>query len=284
MRKIRKIVYTVLAGFAMVGAVSCSVPKDVAYFQDLDSGSIVKMAKPVPIKIKPEDKLSIMVKAKDPALADLFNLPVYTSKIGSNGVVNGTGAEVRSYSTPAGENVSSYTVTPQGNIDFPVLGSLHVEGMTRSELSGFIKGELMGRNLVKDPTVTVEFLSTGINLMGEVNRPGRYDINRDRLTILEALSLAGDLTINGQRQNVRVIRDVNGELNTYVLDLTNARQMVESPGFWLQQGDVIYVEPDKVKKRSTTVNGNNAFSASFWISVASVLTSVVTAAAIFVVK
>ena len=85
---------------------------------------------------------------------------------------------------------------PSGEIDFPVLGDIKVSGMTRSELSGYIKGELMGRELVKDPTVIVDFLSTGISIIGEVNKPGRYDLNRDNINIIEALALAGDLTVD----------------------------------------------------------------------------------------
>ena len=146
--------------------------------------------------------------------------------------------------------------------------------MTRSEVAGFIKGELMGRDLVKDPTVTVEFLNTGVSVMGEVLAPGRYDMNRDNITILEALSLAGDLTIQGKRDNVMVIREEDGQLKTYRVDLTNGQQLMSSPAFYLKQDDIVYVEPNGVRKRQTTVNGNTALSASFWVSVASLLTSV----------
>ena len=156
--------------------------------------------------------------------------------------------------------------------------------MTRAELSGYIKGELVGRELVKDPTVLVDFLSTGISVLGEVSRPGRYDLNRDDINIIEALTLAGDLTINGQRENVKVVRIEDGKVNTYVLDLTDAASLVKSPAFYLSQNDVIYVEPNAQKKRSSTVNGNNALSVSFWVSVASLLTSVVTTIAVFINK
>ena len=156
--------------------------------------------------------------------------------------------------------------------------------MTRAELAGYIKGELMGRELVKDPTVVVEFLSSGINVIGEVNRPGRYDLNRDDLNILEALSLAGDLSITGQRKNVKVIRVEDGQVNTYTLDLTDAGSLMKNPAFYLQQDDVIYVEPNNMRKRQTTVNGNNALSTGFWISVASLITSAVTTIGVFINK
>ena len=165
-------------------------------------------------------------------------------------------------------------MAPDGDIDFPVLGKLHIAGMTRSELAGYIKGELMGRDLVKDPVVTVEFLNTGVSVLGEVKQPGRYDMNVDELTILDAIALAGDLDIQGQRENVKVVRREADGLHTYQVDLTDMRNLVASPAYYLQQDDIIYVEPNGVKKRQTTVNGNTALSASFWVSVASLLTSV----------
>lgn len=284
MKKIRLAIRGLVAGMVAMVMTGCGVPKDVAYFQDIDSTTILETAQSAPIKVKPGDKLSIVVKSKDPQLSALFNLPVYSSRIGQGGSTNGNTSELRAYTGAQSESVASYTVTPEGEIDFPVLGYIKVAGMTRAELAGYIKGELMGRELVKDPTVVVEFLSSGISVMGEVNRPGRYDLNRDQLNILEALTLAGDLTINGQRQNVRVVRSENGKVNTYVLDLTDAASLMQNPAFYLQQDDVVYVEPNKQRKRSSTVNGNNALSVSFWVSVASLLTSVVTTIAVFINK
>lgn len=284
MKRIRLAIRGLVAGVVAMVMTGCGVPKDVAYFQDVDTATILETAQSTPIKVKPGDKLSIVVKSKDPQLSALFNLPVYSSRIGQGGSTNGSTSELRAYTGAQSESVASYTVTPDGEIDFPVLGYIKVAGMTRAELAGYIKGELMGRELVKDPTVVVEFLSSGISVMGEVNRPGRYDLNRDQLNILEALTLAGDLTINGQRQNVRVVRSENGQVNTYVLDLTDAASLMKNPAFYLQQDDVVYVEPNKQRKRSSTVNGNNALSVSFWVSVASLLTSVVTTIAVFINK
>lgn len=262
----------------------CSVPKEVTYFQDTDNATIIENVERNPIKVRPGDKLSIVVKTDRSDLSDLFNLPAYSSRIGNGGSTNGTGAEMRSYSGPSQEGIASYTVNEAGDIDFPQLGSIHVAGMTRGELAGYIKGEIEGRDLAKNPTVLVEFLSSGVNVMGEVMKPGRYDINKDYLTILDAISLAGDLTITGERKNVKVLREQDGKINTYVVDLTNAAEMAKSPAYYMQQGDIIYVEPNTMRKRSTTVNGNNALSVSFWVSVASLLTSVVTTIAVFVNK
>lgn len=251
----------------------CSTPKNITYFQDLDETVIKESAQRQAIRVQPDDKLSIIVNSKDPTLAALFNLPVISSRLGQNTSYSGTGSSVRNYSGQS-EGISSYTVDPEGDIDFPILGKLHIEGMTRSQVAAFIKGELIGRDLMKDPTVTVEFLNVGISVMGEVNNPGRYDMNRDNITILEALSLAGDLSIQGKRENVLVIRQENGEMRTYRLDLTKGTEMLKSPGYFLKQDDIVYVEPNNVRKRQTTVNGNTALSASFWVSVASLLTSV----------
>ncbi len=281
MNKLRFRIWNLILGVLLVGVTSCSVPKNVAYFQDADTATIIEASRLTPMKIKPGEKLSIVVKAQDPQVSALLNLPVYSTRIGQGSSVNGSGASMRSYSAQS-ESVASYTVSPEGDIDFPVLGKLHVSGMSRSELSGYIKGELMGRGIAKDPTVIVEFLSAGVNIIGEVNRPGRYDMNKDNLTIIDALALAGDLSINGQRKNIKVLRMENGEIKTYVLDITDTKSIVNSPGYLLEQNDVVYVEPDNIKKRSTTLNANNALSVGFWMSVASVLTSVVTTVAVLV--
>lgn len=262
---------------------SCSVPKDVAYFQDTDTQAIIDAVNVQPIRVRPDDKLSIVVQARDAAVAALFNLPVYSTRIGtSNNSHNGTDAKIRTYTGQIADGIALYTVDAKGNIDFPELGTLHIEGMTRSEVAAFIKGELEGRELVKDPTVVVEFLNVGVNVLGDVKNPGRYDANKDNFTILDAIGLAGDLTITGERKTVKVLRQENGKLTAYTVDLTNAQKMAASPGFSLQQGDVVYVEPNTMQKRSTTTNGNNSLSVSFWISVGSLLTSVVTTLAVFI--
>lgn len=246
--------------------VSCTTPKNVTYFQDLADGDVSEAIPVKDIRIRPEDKISIVVNSKDPMLADLFNLPVISHRVGT-----GTGA-LSSMSNS--QYVSYYTVNSKGDIDFPVLGEIHIGGMNRAEVAAYIKKRLLSENLVKDPVVTVEYANTGISVIGEVLRPGRYDINRDRITLLEAISLAGDLTIQGERESVLVIRDEDGRQKAYRVDLTDAKSLQNSPAFYLQQNDVVYVEPNAVKKRQTTVNGNNVLSASFWVSVASLLTSI----------
>lgn len=246
-------------------------PKNIAYFQDIETLMPAEITTK-PITIKPEDKLSIVVHSKDDQLSKLFNLPVVATNVTSSASVADAGTLRSSNGIQAGMSV--YTVDPAGDIEFPILGKIHIGGMNRSEIAGFIKGELMGRDLVKDPTVTVEFLNVGINVLGDVRNPGRIEVNRDHLTLLDALALAGDLNITGRRDNVTVIREENGKRNVYRIDLTKSEQAMKSPGFMLQQNDVIVVEPNDWQKRQTTTNGNTTLSASFWLSVASLLASV----------
>ncbi len=255
---------------AVLALTSCT-PKNVAYFQNIDDTMVTIDRAATQIKVQPEDKLSIIVHSKDDQLSKLFNLPVVSTNITQATLTT----DVRTIRNDGGvkSGVSVYTVAPDGTIEFPVLGKLKLQGMTRSEVADYIKGELIGRNLVKDPTITVEFVNVGVNVLGEVNQPGRMEVNRDHLTVLDALAMAGDMTIQGQRDNVLVIREDNGQKITYRLDLTNAEQSMSSPGFYLKQNDVVYVEPNSMQKRSSTTNGNNVLSTAFWVSVASLLTS-----------
>ncbi len=256
-------------------AASCSTPKNVAYFQGAENAEIFEIASAQNkvLTVQPYDKLSIIVSCKDPALAQLFNLNVFTNTHVQRSPISGTGSSFRDYNVGYSEGIAGFTVSKEGTIDYPVLGILKVEGMTRNELAAFIKGEIMGKGLIKDPVVTVEFLNTGVSVLGEVNRPGRFDLNADALTIVEALSLAGDMTIQGQRENVKVLRKEGDKVQTYEVDFTDAKKMLGSPVYYLKQGDIVYVEPNSIRKRQTTANGNSVTNASFWISVASLLTS-----------
>ena len=272
-----KSVFKLLAGSSLMLLAALIMggctPKNVTYIQDLNENVVVQNTKRQAMKVQPEDKLSIIVHSKDPELAALFNLPVVANNTRNMGLSSGTGAVQRTYSSS--EGMSAYTVSPEGTIEFPVLGTLHISGMTRNEVAAFIKGELIGRDLMKDPTVIVEFLNSGVSILGEVKSPGRYDMNRDNITVLEAIALAGDLTIQGMRENVKVVRELNdGSVKIYELDLTKGDELIKSPAYFLKQNDVVYVEPNNYKKRETTVNGNSALSTGFWISVASLLTSV----------
>lgn len=247
---------------------SCATPKEVVYFQDLQqTDGTLAAVQAKEIRVRPDDKISIIVNSRDPQLTDLFNLPYVSRQLGQT---------LRSVTSTYGQSqgVSGYTVDSEGNIDFPVLGKIHVEGMTREEIGRCIKDELVGQDLVKDPIVTVEFMNLTVSVMGEVAKPGRYAIERDRITILDALSMAGDLTIYGRRDAVMVQRMEGDTLQVYQLNLVSGQDVYNSPAFYLQQNDLVYVAPNDVKVRESTVNGNNIRSTSFWISLGSLLTSV----------
>ena len=252
----------------------CATPKNVSYFQDAADNKVITTAivEENAIKVEPYDKLSIVVHSKDPALSRVFNLNVIANHT-SQGDDGFNGGQLREYSLGVNEGIGTFTVSADGTIDYPILGIIKVQGMTRNELAAYIKGQIVGRGLIKDPVVTVEFLNVGVSILGEVNRPGRYDLNTDILTILEAISLAGDLTIQGQRENVTVLRRNGNEYETIKVDLTNTDNMLKSPAYYLKQGDVVYIEPNNIRKRQTTNNGNNIMNVSFWLSVASLLTT-----------
>jgi len=241
--------------------VSCGTPKQINYFQDVKDGQIVNVQSPLEIKVRPEDKLSIVVSTRDPQLGQMFNLGITGSYVGSS----------KSYGS---QMMCGYTVDANGDIDFPVLGKINVAGKNRFEIAELIKDKLISSDLLKDAVVTVEFDKMYYSVMGEVAHPGRFAIEKDRVTVLEALSTAGDLTIYGVRKNVVVMRNEGDKNRVYRLNLCNADSLAMSPAYYLQQNDVVYVEPNTMRARQSTVNGNNVLSTSFWISVASLLTSI----------
>ena len=262
LKQIYKPCMLLLLGMALWSA--CSSPRQVVYFQDLRPGETeIAMSAASEIRLRPEDKVSIIVNSRDPQLTNLFNLPYVSKQLGA---VSG--------SSSSNQGVSGYTVDDQGEIDFPVLGKLYIAGMKRQEVAEFIKNKLIAANLVKDPIVTVEFQNLCISVLGEVNNPGRINIDRDKITILDALSMAGDLTIYGKREKVLVLRQEGDIQRVYGINLTSGQHVYTSPVYYLRQNDVVYVEPNAMKARQSTVNGNNVRSTSFWISLASLLTSI----------
>lgn len=254
--------------WAVWGLVACSTPARITYFQDLRPGeSEQQVVAATEIKVRPGDKLSIIVNSRDPQLTQLFNLPYVGQQIGQGSVTSNA-------TSGNSQGVSGYTVDEQGMIDFPVLGKIVIAGKNREEIAAFIKEELLAKNLVKDPVVTVEYMNLCISVLGEVASPGRYSIDRDKVTLLDAISMAGDLTIYGKREKVLVLREENGVQRVYGVNLCSAEHLYTSPVYYLRQNDVVYVEPNNVRARQATVNGNNVRSTSFWISLASLLTTI----------
>ena len=236
---------------------SCSAPKEVLYLQDIASIKEENIDKNYEVIIHKDDLLAILVNSKDPELALPFNMPVVTYQIGAQ--------------TTAQQRLLGYLVDQNGDIGFPILGKIHVEGLTRMQVTELIKQKLMSEDLIKDPIVTVQFLNFKVSVMGEVTRPGTFDISGDRITLLEALSMAGDLTIYGRRDRVAVIREKDGKRRILYHDLRSS-DIFQSPCYYLQQNDIVYVEPNKAKTGQSRINSNN--SVGVWLSAVSVLASI----------
>lgn len=239
---------------------SCNTSKKIVYFQDIQVNRPEAITEARDITVQPKDQISILVSSKDPQLAALFNLPRVQYRVGDNNMQNTNG------------DVSGYTLDTEGYIDFPVLGRLYVAGMTKSEIASYIKKRLMDENLINDPVVTVEFMNLYYSILGEVNSPGKYMITKDQITLLEAISMAGDLTIYGKRDAVFVVREEDGQRITHWVDL-RTQDLFHSPVYYLKQNDVIYVQPNKVRAGQSTINENSVKSVSLWISIASFLSS-----------
>lgn len=255
----KKIIYGLIVVFGGMTS-SCSTPKDITYMQGFNNEQVQAVRAQRRITVQPDDKLSIVVSSKDPALAEVFNLAIAQYRIG--------------YTNQNNQNTSAYTVDPTGDVNYPIIGKIHIAGLNRHEVAEKIQNELIERDLLKDPVVTVEFLNATVSVMGDVAKPGEYDIDKDNMTILQALSKAGDLNITGMREQVLVVREENGQDRAYRLDLTNTESLMQSPAYYLQQNDVVYVEPNSTKKRQATANGNTILTPTFWISVASLLTTI----------
>lgn len=263
---------SVLATLALALLASCGTPQNIAYFQDVYNDTVLSLDQAKPIRIQTSDQISVIVNALDAQVAAMFNLPYYTRRIGEAQTLTSTAGTGSSLT--AANSISGYTVDTEGNIDFPIIGKIKLAGKTRQEAEEYIKQLLVDSKQIKDPVVTVEFMNLGFSVLGEVNRPGRFKIDRDYFSILDAIGLAGDLTINGQRENVTVIRHEGNEEHIYKINILNTRQLYTSPAFYIQQGDIVYVTPNDRRRRESTINGNNVRSSSFWISLGSLLTSV----------
>lgn len=227
---------------------SCASKKKIVYFQG-DAVLNTSYEKSVP-KIGANDMLAISISAADVKATEPFNqASVYQMRNNTNEIA---------------QNV--YTVSEAGTIDFPVLGELKLSGLTRYEAIAFFKTKL--NDYIVNPGVNISFTNFKISVIGEVNNPGSFTLPNERITILEALALAGDLSIQGKRNNVMVIRETNAQKTTYFIDLTS-KEALNSPVYYLAQNDVVYVEPNQSKIQSSVVNY------SLFISVAGIIISVI---------
>jgi polysaccharide export outer membrane protein len=210
------------------------------------------------IRFMPGDKLSIFVHSRDEKLMELFNLSGRNG--GSNMMMAG------------GQNYAPYTVDDNGEIEFPVLGTLKIQGCTRKEVEILIKNELISQSLCKDPIITVAFYNMNFSVLGSAGT-GVKSINKDRITLLEAIAM-GELQISGLRKNVLVMRQEGDQQVPYRVDLTSAESVYNSPAYYIRQNDVIYVEPNNMAKRTSTVMGSSAYQPGFWFGMFSSVASV----------
>ncbi len=252
---------------------SCSTPKNVAYFQNAELIRGMALQEEQPLRLRPKDKINIVVNSADPMLIGQFNLTAATHSMRSLGSV--TAPQTTTGGSGGGTaQILAYTVDEQGDINFPVIGKVAVKGKTRQEVADYLRRRLIERDLIKDPIVTVEYVNLAISVLGEVNRPGRIEMMKDNYTILDAIAYAGDLTIDGQRENVMVFREVDGEDQTYVIDLCDRQNVLSSPAYYLQQNDVVYVSPNPKRKRESKTTGNIFNQPAIWVSVAGLLTTI----------
>lgn len=234
---------------------SCASKKNVVYYQDIDSTLAQQNANSFEIKIQPDDLLMIIVSADDPEVALPFNLKTFSIST-SNRLDIARGQET----------VQLYLVDQSGNIEFPVIGKLKVGGLTRTEILKLLQEKIS--NYIKNPIVNLRVMNFKISLQGEVNLPGTFPITSERVTLIEALSMAKDLTIYGKRDNILIIRETNGVKSYNRVDITKS-DFINSPFYYLTQNDVVYVEPNKTRVNSSAVGPNT----SVIISAVSILVS-----------
>lgn len=268
---IRKMkIKSLFAATALVACLaSCKSYVSIPYFQDLNDPSnlpVLKVSNSV-LTVSPGDKLNIVVTSPMTYdMASKFNLPIQSNRIGASSSLGAS----NSYST------MPYLIDSKGDIDFPVIGKIRVAGKTREEVEVMIKDILVSQKLLNDAVVTCEVLNHYINVLGDVKNPGRIQIEKDNLTIIEALSKCGDLNITGERQTVMVVRKVGDEQKVYHIDLSSAENVYSSEAYYLQPDDLVYVNPNETKQRTSMPAGNSWQTPSLYFSLTSIMLSVTT--------
>jgi polysaccharide export outer membrane protein len=219
---------------------SCASKKDLVYFQGVDALELTNNLNYTPL-LKADDKLSITVASLDNEAAIPFNLPVISYNSRGDFAVG----------TP---QLQTYLIAKDGTIDYPQLGQLQLAGLTRLQAQELLKNKL--KPFLVNPIVNLRLLNFKVTVLGEVKRPGTYDVQNERITVLEALGLAGDLTVYGTRQNVLVVREAAIGKTYERIDLTSSK-LFDSPVYYLQQNDVVYIEPNQPKVNSSTNSSTN---------------------------
>ena len=249
----KKLLFPIMVVTMILMMVGCGSSKEVAYWQNIDSISLAASKGLYDAKIMPKDELTILVQTTDPLTSEPFNL-------------RSTGQ------TSSKNQITGYLVDNDGMIHFPIVGKIHVAGLTKTECEDLIKSKIqpyLART--ENPLVSVRTSSYRITVIGEVNRPGVIPVATEKISLIEALAEAGDMTIYGKRDNVLLVReDKSGEKHKVRLNMNDAN-IINSPYYYLQQNDIIYVEPHKVKARNTFFGSNT----SIFYSVIGITTSLV---------
>lgn len=249
----KKLLLPIMVVTMILMMVGCGSSKEVAYWQNIDSISLAASKGLYDAKIMPKDELTILVQTTDPLTSEPFNL-------------RSTGQ------TSSKNQITGYLVDNDGMINFPIVGKIHVAGLTKTECEDLIKSKIqpyLART--ENPLVSVRTSSYRITVIGEVNRPGVIPVATEKISLIEALAEAGDMTIYGKRDNVLLVReDKSGEKHKVRLNMNDAN-IINSPYYYLQQNDIVYVEPHKVKARNTFFGSNT----SIFYSVIGITTSLV---------
>lgn len=246
---------------------SCGSTKDVAYFQNSKDVDLTASQMLYDARIMPKDQLTITVSATNDMAAAPFNMTVPTPYTANQ------------RSTYSQAMLQTYLVDNEGKINFPIIGELKVGGLTKSEAETLIREKILPyMSEVENPIVTVRMTGYQISVLGEVNRPGTFTVSREKITVLEALAQAGDLTIYGVRNNVQLIReDAAGKKSIHFLNLNDAN-IINSPYYYMQQRDILYVQPNEAKSKNADIGNTAKFwikGASIGISLASLIYSIV---------
>ncbi|MDT0558722.1 polysaccharide biosynthesis/export family protein [Ichthyenterobacterium sp. W332] len=240
---------------------SCGSRKDIVYFQDepISSEDFPKQNS-FEIIYKADDLITINVSGLDPEAVKPFNLPAVTYDAMSSITTD--------LNTQGQRRMLTYLIDKEGNIEFPVIGTVKLGGLTRTEAT--VKMKTILSEYIKDPIVNIRLANFTISVLGEVNRPGTFTVQDERISIPEALGLAGDLSIYGKRDNIFLIREVDGQKKYAKIDLTSI-SVVNSPVYYLTQNDVIYVEPNKARIRQSSYNQNNGLVVSAIGTIATII-------------
>ncbi len=242
---------TLLMSATALALTACHSREKVLYFQDMVVDTPEVAQAPQYIRIEPGDKLSIIVSSSDPQVASVFNLIAMDR---GAGLTTQSGGNRKSGGGSSNNGLGLYTVNDRGNIDFPILGELHISGLTRQEASEFIKKKLIDGKYVTDPVVTVEFANLHFSIIGDTGS-SMYSISDDQINIIEALAMAGDLNITAERDQIYVIRTENGLRTTTRVDM-RTKDIFNSPVYYLKQNDIIYVVPNGKKTGEYSINEN----------------------------